>query len=198
MIQPLHALWMRYRAVRQRLDRRRSERLRSRYAKESASKATRRSAEAMVEWLVELRGLVDLDTTVPAALGDCLREDRWNDPTWVLDTALLGQSQLFRVLGHRARAAAEWSVEETAIDTTEPRRIIVLHPASTTWISVENPGLVSERWWWGRVLIGRINPDGTLADHSYDVKQTEITVASLRRTLPEAFKGLAEDPCAGG
>jgi hypothetical protein len=197
MIQPLHALWMRYRTVRQRLDRRRSERLRRTYAEESASKAAQRSAEAVVEWLTELRTLVDQDTTLPTALVDRLREDRWNDRKWLLDTALLGQRQLFRVLGHRVRAAAEWSVEETAIDTTEPGRIIVLHPASAIWISVDNPALVSERWWWGRVLVGRINQDGTLAEHSCYFKWTQITVPWLRGTLPRAFKGLLETPPLG-
>ncbi|MFJ5733953.1 hypothetical protein [Streptomyces microflavus] len=194
MIQPLHALWMRYRSVLQRLDCWRDERLRRSYAEESAAKAVQRLAAAMEEWLTELRALVDQDTTLPAALVARLREDRWNDQTWLLETARLGRPQLFRVVGHRVRAAAEWSVEETAIDTTEPGRIIVLHPASAIWISVDNPHLLRERWWWGRVLVGRINQDGTLAECSYDFKQVEITVPWLRRTLPKAFKGLLESP----
>ncbi|MEY9958826.1 hypothetical protein [Streptacidiphilus sp. MAP5-52] len=194
MIQPLHNVWMRYRGVRQRLDRRRSERVQRRYADESQNKAELRLLDGMVEALAELRGLVDVDTTLPTALADHLREDRWNDPKWLLEAVVLGQPQLFRVLGHRVRAAAEWSVDDAAIDTTEPGRVIVLHPASTTWIGVDNLGLVSERWWWGRVRVGRINHDGTLAEHSFDLKLTEIAVPSLRRSLPGAFTRLVKPP----
>ncbi|MFJ1756456.1 hypothetical protein [Kitasatospora sp. NPDC088134] len=144
----------------------------------------------LLERLTELRQLADEDTTLPSALVDRLRQDRWGDLDWVIDTVVLGHPQQYRVLGHRVRAAAGWSVDETAINTSEPGRIFVLHPASTTWIGVDDLSQLNDRWWWGRIRIGRITRDGTLAAPSQDMRQTSLTMPGLGDELSKALEAL--------
>jgi hypothetical protein len=149
-------------------------------------------ADADLMQLSLVRKMADYDAMLPPALAAHMRQDFWNDTSWLFAAiAMLDEPQKTRILGHRIRIAAGWSVDEATIDSTEPGTVRAVHAARQVWIAAGPLYTVAGKDWWGGLTVGGFLPDGSYGPAQADRGPSQIEAEALARSVPELLARLA-------